>query len=266
MLRLSARLVVLAVILAVVLAAEQPLNNEAIVKLHRAGLDDDLIVDMVNTRPGHYATGVDDIIALKQAGISKKVLTAILNRSGGTAPPAASPQATPAATDQQDAAAAAAEPKLSAVYYAKGEQWVGVPAETVNWKVAGGKFKTFASAGVVKRDMNGIVSGAGSKTSVKKPQFLLFVPQNVFVKQYYLLRLKPSGDQREFLAVRVDDFHVRSTRDVVPFEGKEVRRHWFLLTLPAMEPGEYGFLPPEVAAGNYSEDDPGKMYTFHLTE
>ena len=31
-----------------------------------------------------------------------------------------------------------------------------------------------------------------------------------------------------------------------------------------MEPGEYGIVPPEVAAANHTAEEPAKMYTFRL--
>jgi hypothetical protein len=76
--------------------------------------------------------------------------------------------------------------------------------------------------------------------------------------------MRTHSDGREFLAPRQEDFDFRATRDTVPFESKEVESHWFLITLPAMEPGEYGIVPPDVAAASHTADDSAKMYTFRL--
>ena len=59
----------------------QPLTNDSIIKLVRAKLGDDEIIHIVNTQPGNYSFGTDDIIALKRAGVSDRVLAAILNKS-----------------------------------------------------------------------------------------------------------------------------------------------------------------------------------------
>jgi hypothetical protein len=59
----------------------QPLTNDSIVKLVKAGLGGDTIISIVNTQPGEYSMGADDIIALKRAGVSEKVITAMLRRS-----------------------------------------------------------------------------------------------------------------------------------------------------------------------------------------
>jgi len=304
-------IVLLAGILALSLPGQQPqlLDNQAIVKLHIAGLSDDTILHLINTEPGRYSTGVSDVIALKQAGISEKIIKALASKANPapgptprpvigpasipatpaapvTAPqPAAPVVATPVATAPQPVVAApqvappqpappgaaaqgggsGSAPPLSIVYYAKDHQWVLLAGETVNWKVGAGKFRSIASAGMVKRDVDGVLSGPSSMTTLKaQPHFLLYATQNVAITQYYFVHVRPHGDAREFLAPRQEDFEFKAMRDTIPFESKEVESHWYLITLPAMEPGEYGIVPPEAAAANHTADEPAKMYTFRL--
>jgi len=56
------------------LFAQQALNNDAVIKLVKAGLSDDLIVTTINASAGTYDTSADGIIALKTAGVSDKVV------------------------------------------------------------------------------------------------------------------------------------------------------------------------------------------------
>jgi hypothetical protein len=300
--------VVLAGVLAVSLPGQQPLDNQSIVKLHSAGLSDDTILHLINTEPGRYSTGVNDVIALKQAGISEKIIKALASKANPAAAPTPRPvigpasiPATPTApgTSPQPVAPVAAAPQpaapvvaapqvappqqpsptgaapqgagsgsavaLSAVYYAKDHQWVLLAGETVNWKVGAGKFRAIASAGMVKRDVDGVLGGASSMTTLKAPpHFLLYATQNVAITQYYFVHLRAHDGTREFLAPRQEDFEFKAMRDTIPFESKEVESHWYQITLPAMEPGEYGIVPPEVAAANHTADEPAKMYTFRL--
>lgn len=283
-------------ILAAALPAQQVLDNQAIIKLHNAGLSDDTLLHLINTEPGKYATGVSDIIALKQAGISEKLIKAVATRANPAPPPpakvvpgpasipaaatpavatpaAATPAPAPAPTPVQGPPALAAaqgggsgsNPQQSAVYYSSEHKWVPLGTETVNWKLGAGKFRAIASAGTVKRDVNGVLGGASSMTTLKSPpHFLLYATQNVAITQYYFVHMRTHSDGREFLAPRQEDFDFRATRDTVPFESKEVESHWFLITLPAMEPGEYGIVPPDVAAASHTADDSAKMYTFRL--
>jgi hypothetical protein len=60
--------------------AQKPLTNESIVWLVSAGLSEDTIISMVNTQPGKYSLGAGDVVALKKARVSEKVITAILNK------------------------------------------------------------------------------------------------------------------------------------------------------------------------------------------
>jgi hypothetical protein len=96
------RLLLVAILVAVstVCAAQQPLNNAAVLKMHAAGLGDDLLTQTINSNPGTYATGVDDLIALKTAGISDKVIGAMIAKNSGatTAAAAATSSETTAAS------------------------------------------------------------------------------------------------------------------------------------------------------------------------
>jgi hypothetical protein len=61
-------------IVSAALNAQEPLTNETVLKLVKAGIGEDTIVGMVNQQPGRYAVAADDILALKSAGVSDKIL------------------------------------------------------------------------------------------------------------------------------------------------------------------------------------------------
>ena len=111
----------LCLLLAAALPAQQALNNESVVKLVKAGLSEEMIVNMVNTQPGNYNLGADGVIALKTAGVPEKVLVAMMQKGSGVASVAPAPAAAP-----QIAAAPAGTPNEIGVYFKKGEQWVEV--------------------------------------------------------------------------------------------------------------------------------------------
>lgn len=75
------------------LFAQQALNNDSVIKLIKAGLSEDLIVSTINGSAGNYDTSADGLIALKKAGASDKVVSAIVIK-GST--PAAAPVPPPA--------------------------------------------------------------------------------------------------------------------------------------------------------------------------
>src|ERR1019366_6137036 len=75
------------------------LDNEAIIKLVKAGLGEELIIGMVTSQPGKYALAADDVLRLKEQKVPDKVILAMITKS--SAAPVTSgpsqPPATPAA-------------------------------------------------------------------------------------------------------------------------------------------------------------------------
>ncbi len=70
--------------------AEKPLDNSDIVKLTQLKLGDAVIKAKIKEAPAvHFATGTDDLIKLKQAGVSEGVITAMIERQAPAAPAAA---------------------------------------------------------------------------------------------------------------------------------------------------------------------------------
>jgi len=65
--------------------AQQSLNNDAVIKLIKSGLPDDLVITTINASPGGYDTSADGLIALKTAGVSDKVVAAIIAKASAPA-------------------------------------------------------------------------------------------------------------------------------------------------------------------------------------
>jgi hypothetical protein len=82
-------------------AAQAGLNNDSIIKMVKAGLSDDLIVSTIGSSPGAYDTSADGMIALKTAGASDRVVSAVVQKTNSAAPagvPALAPMPAAAAT------------------------------------------------------------------------------------------------------------------------------------------------------------------------
>ena len=84
------------------LFAQEEMNNAAVIKLLKAGLSDDLIVNTIDASPGKYDTSADGLDALRNAGADSKVISAVLMKSAPGPPPSPAPpialhDATPAA-------------------------------------------------------------------------------------------------------------------------------------------------------------------------
>jgi len=64
---------------------QEILTNDSIVKMVNSGLGENLIVSMVQNQPGKYSLSPDEVLKLKKAGVSEKILTAMANKgTGGT--------------------------------------------------------------------------------------------------------------------------------------------------------------------------------------
>ena len=74
-------IVCLLLCLAVAAFAQPSLNNESIVKMTKAGLGEDVIISSIKSQLGLYQLGADDLIALKKAGVSDKIITAMIDKS-----------------------------------------------------------------------------------------------------------------------------------------------------------------------------------------
>jgi len=245
------------------------LTNDAIVKMVKAGLAEDVILSMVNTQPAQFSVMPDDMIALKKNGVSDKIIAAMLTKGQ---PGATNKSATPSSpTPSAAAAPASADPTAAlevGVYFKKKDEWVEVLPEVVNWKT-GGVLKNIASAGIVKGDINGRINGGHSKSGVLTPlEFLVKTPEGVAITEYQLLRLHEEKDAREFRTVTGGVLHVAggATRDLIPFDSKKLSSRTYAITLPNLGIGEYGFLPPGAVTSSNSASSLGRMYTFRVAE
>jgi hypothetical protein len=62
-------------------ASTSLITNDSILQLVKAGLGEEVIVGMVATQPGQYTVTPEALIALKQAGVSDKLIAAIVGRA-----------------------------------------------------------------------------------------------------------------------------------------------------------------------------------------
>jgi hypothetical protein len=92
--RIKFRILVIAACLVFVAGAcpaQQVMDNAAVLKLKGAGLSEELIITTINNSPGHYSMETDDLIALKKAGLSDRVMTAMIYKNSNPGGPAAPP-------------------------------------------------------------------------------------------------------------------------------------------------------------------------------
>src|SRR5713226_4252915 len=81
------RLVLLAAVFAasVFAQAQKPLTNEDVIQLAKSGLGEEIILRAVATNQPAFDTSVQGLTALKSAGVSDKVIAAVLDRQAQAA-------------------------------------------------------------------------------------------------------------------------------------------------------------------------------------
>jgi hypothetical protein len=243
------------------MAQSVPLNDDAILKLQKAGLSEDLIVTTITNSPGHYDLATDKMIALKQAGLTDKEIGAMFAKNAtpnGVAPVAAGGSSLPAGVDE------------IGVYYRdpKTENWVEFPPEIVNYK-SGGALKSAFSYGIVKQDKNGHIPGKTSDLKLTRPfTVLIYAPDGTAPNEYQLLKLRVNSNNREFRSETGGVFHSSggAERDRQDFTATKIGPRLYTFELdPALKSGEYGILPPG-AVSSTNAASAGKMFTFTLVE
>ncbi|MCC6486015.1 MAG: hypothetical protein IT364_00815 [Candidatus Hydrogenedentes bacterium] len=96
------RLTVLLVLVQVIWG-QTILTNEAVLKMVRAGLADEVVVGAIAQHEGRFSLSPDDLIALKAAGVSDRVIAAMLQKNSpgagsGTGSPSTEPVQLPDGT------------------------------------------------------------------------------------------------------------------------------------------------------------------------
>jgi hypothetical protein len=253
-----ARIALCSTLFAGLILAQQSLTNDSVLKMVKATMGDDLIINMINTQPSAFALAPDDLIALKSGGVSDKIISAMLLKSAAPAAPALTTSAIPASGLVHEVG----------VYYKKAGAWTDLEPEVISFK-SGGVLKQLATDGIVKGDMNGNIKGAHAKIEATTPvEILIYTPEGVAATEYQLLLLHASGNSREFRTVTGGVFHKSggASRDAVDFDAKKIASRTYSITLSNLKPGEYGLLPPSSGDATGSSGRIGKLYTFHLIE
>jgi hypothetical protein len=246
------KLLLLFVTFAVSFVLAAALDNQAVVKMVRAGLGDDVIIGVINSQSGTYALTPDDLVALKSANVTDKVIAVMIARSN-------------AAVQTMTVAAPILE---VGIYVKRGGEFVDLKPEVVNWKT-GGVLKSMGTMGVVKGDVNGHIHHPHSPNDVKTPvELMVYAQDGVAITEYQLIKLHDHGDSREFRTVTGGVFHVSggTTRDDIEFQSKKTAPRTYVITLNDLRSGEYGILPPGIEMSSKASASLGKMYTFRIIE
>lgn len=265
-------------------AQQQEITNDSVIQMTKAGLGDSLIIQSINATPSKFSTSTDDLIALKQAGVSERVIGAMVAKNGAP-PPKPLPGATPTPDgrlklDMGDppppAPALPTVPAdfsmegvedMGAYYKAHDGKWVPIEPELLNFR-SGGALKSYSTDHLIKEDRNGHLMGPTSGLSLtRSTPILLYMPQGTSAIEFLLIRFRPGAQKsREFRSETGGMFHssTGAARDEVVFHPTRISRQVYTFNLPdEVGKGEYGILPPQ---SNGNAGFGGKIFTFKIIE
>lgn len=92
--------------------AQQVLDDEAILKLVKAGVSESIILAIVRKQPGTYALAADDLIRLKNAGVPDPIVAAMIERQADS-PGRPDPGPALPSTDAKTETSAESHPSLA---------------------------------------------------------------------------------------------------------------------------------------------------------
>jgi hypothetical protein len=248
------------------MAKPRAISNDSIIRMTKAGLDETIILQTIQAQPGRYDLGPDDLIALKDAGVSERVIATMQAKAAGFAirpedasKPGKGVTVTPLALSLDE---------IGVYYKDKDGNWVELKTERVVFK-SSGWLKNTLSDGILKKDMNGHLDGPKSPLILQTGvQLLIFTPPGTSADEYDFLRLEQHKDSREFRTLTAGILHSESgsARDEVEFHPKKIAPQMYTFTVPVdIVKGEYGVLPPG-ASNQRGFADTGKIFTFSIPE
>ncbi len=222
--------------------SNKPLTNDDVVQMVKGGFDESTTVAAIESADTSFDNSVQALMALKAAGVSEKVISAMLaatkKKAEAAKPAAAAAAPTPAANPDV--------PEDMGVYTKLKGALVEVYAEVVSWK-SGGVGKSMLSMGMTKGHVNATVNGPKSKLQLGLPaELVIKCSEGVTPSEYMLLKLDEKGDRREFRAVTGGVYHSSggAQKDAIKFDFQKIAPRTYKIVLAGLKKGEYGILPP----------------------
>ena len=244
------------------------IDNDTIIRMAKAGLKDDVLLQTIQLQPGHYDTSPDDLIALRNAGVSDRVIAAMQAHAAGlNQRPGSAVEPSPLAPGIDEIGVYYKLPAGSKAGGPTGE-WVPLKTERVTFRSSGAA-KNILTHGIISKDMDGYVDDAKSTLALPTGvEILIYAPNGTDASEYEFLRFEEHAKDREFRVMTGGVFHSHtgSDRDEIEFHPHKIAPQMYSFTVPVdIEKGEYGVLPP-ASSNAQGLAGTGKIFTFSIRE
>jgi hypothetical protein len=263
---------------------QEPLTNDSVVKLVKAGLSEDVILSMVKGQPAKYTVTPDDLIALKNAGVPDKVVAAMVEKTAaGRGTGATLAAGTVSAGDPNDPMS----PHDSGIYlYAKdrnGDYKLTILEQAAyQGSKTGGILASSLTYGLRKAKMKAVIPGqhASIRTPDSRPIFYFYFEDKAAglgkggfgagavsnPNQFALVKLEITKSSRQTI---IGEFGALGAstgtheKSMVTFKSERVRSGLYkVVPNAAMDAGEYCFLVSQVNMGAFGAGASGAAQIF----
>ncbi|HEY0797421.1 MAG TPA: hypothetical protein VGD64_16730 [Acidisarcina sp.] len=263
--------------------AQQGMNNDAVIKMAKAGLSDQLVISSIQSQPGQYNTSIDGLIALKSAGIHDGIIAAMISKGSSAAAPTATAQQASTNVDDPNS------PHEAGIWVysikSSGPKLVELEPSVYSQGKTGGVFASAMTYGIAKIKMKAVIRNARSNTRVNDPGavFYFYFEQQAAglsnasspfggtstPNEYSLLHFDIKGDTRETVVGKMNAFGASSGTDdkaVVGYTYEKLRPGVYKVTPKApLQAGEYGFISEGGGgAGPYSAGAANRVFDFGM--
>lgn len=223
-------------------ATEPALTNQDVVKLSAAGLGDEVVIAKINQAARvEFQLDTDALVSLREQGLGKGVITAMLNRAGTGGRPMVPGQPQPLPTSPP--AGVTASVVGSNIRLLVGDHETLLRATRGDINVVGFSFVTF---------MHYEIPGIQSRVRIDDPHVRVAITTDFPPEGYFFLvkldidtkhnnRSLKIGSAKQALSLRSRGQGIPDKDYVVPCRAEQASGdEWILVPQKALETGEYG--------------------------
>jgi hypothetical protein len=249
--------------------AQEVLTNDSVISMVKGGLGEAVVLARIRSSPANFDTSTNSLLALKKAGVSDKVIEAMVSapRSGAAAaaPAAPTPAAPSAGTSapppsvsasaRSSAGGAAANLPRDSIFHLNGAKYVEMQPQVVEIEISNAVFSS-------KSDV--VLGGRRAEYRItdRQPQFYsYFAPTEAL-----LVKLKPGEKKNDRnLKMGSGGYHpyggssrvgIRSEDRIAVKSEREANGFYRISPSSPLPSGEYGFIVLSGATAG------GRMFDF----
>ncbi len=273
---------------------KKPVTPEDILQMVKAGLSEDMIIKFIQANDTALDTSVQGIVALKNAGVSDRIIEAMIETqartkgktSGEVKSPEAGSEAQPttaptisghpkiALSPDPWPTEVASMPREIGLYYSHEGKFTQLFGKPIVGTKTGGFIKKAFTVGISKTRTKGQLPGkhAQLQLSQRQPAFYFYLPEGQTPEDFVIIRTEVKSASREFEVGASGGFTGTTSRglalkNVFPILIERLASRVYRVTPDReLEEGEYGLLGTFTSATIGLAGGGEKIYDFGITK